>query len=110
MNNATALARRASFRMRRVYLPQVRVERSETTEPLAATARRVSESRANGPALLVVETLQTQFMAENPGKTKYCTTPSLSFSTDIKGVICGRSYPSSFGLRSSESKTRRYRV
>ncbi|WP_217700275.1 hypothetical protein, partial [Salmonella enterica] len=75
-----------------------------------ALARRASESRANGPALLVVETLQTQFMTENPGKTEYCTTPSLSFSTDIKGVICGRSYLSSFGLRSSESKTRRYRV
>jgi hypothetical protein len=44
LNNATALARRASLRMRRVSLQQVRVERSETTEPLAATARRASEA------------------------------------------------------------------
>jgi len=30
--------------MRRVYLRQVRVERSETTGPFAATARRASEA------------------------------------------------------------------
>ncbi len=30
--------------MRRVYLRQVRVERSETTEPFTATARRASEA------------------------------------------------------------------
>ena len=40
-----ATARRASLRMRRVSLQQVRVERSETTEPLAATARRARRSR-----------------------------------------------------------------
>ena len=45
LNNAAALARRASLRMRRVSLQQVRVERSETTEPLAATARRARRSR-----------------------------------------------------------------
>ena len=45
LNNAAALARRASLRMRRVSLQQVRVERSETTEPLAATARRGRRSR-----------------------------------------------------------------
>ena len=44
LNNAAALARRASLRMRRVSLQQVRVERSETTDPLAATARRASEA------------------------------------------------------------------
>ena len=48
LNNAAALARRASLRMRRVSLQQVRVERSETTEPLAATARRAS--KASHPA------------------------------------------------------------
>ncbi|BEJ32925.1 hypothetical protein [Citrobacter freundii] len=38
-------------------------------------------------------------------KTEYCTTSLLSFSTDIKGVFYGRSYPSPEYFRSPESKT-----
>ncbi len=60
LNNATALARRASLRMRRVYLQQVRVERSETTEPPAATARRARRSRVilYDPSIFILRVFQ----------------------------------------------------